>query len=474
MQIPEPIQDAYAATVDVVAAYASFVAAGAGAAGALIAIYAIRRFTKHHEHDDVAANLGVLLFGVVTTEGMWEVVHNKLGVNIGLTIAMFAAFDVVIYSQGRLAIRKLKANPKARVATYLAIIWALSIAASLTVSTAGGNVTTQLFRFFSPLVAAALWTQKVLELRNDKAEREESNWIWTPTRILVEKGWMKPGAADDLSDVFRKRRVVALVDAGLELRAQEEAAKNRPAEPAKPSRWRKREDPLVAAKRKVQLLTKSADRTDVAAAREQLLLTLNAEKELFRLDDEPNDTERQLMDELRLVMRQATDRLRVDHARAFGAAQIPPNPAAQMWSNGLVQMPAQTAAQIRPNAQPNGRPNPAAQVRPNPAPAERPRTRPNPEPAAQTVTRDSVPADRAAVARQTVRVDRARPVSPAGGGEVPPRLREMAQELKRTYRGDIPSRDDVMKRLGWTSRDYAGKAIKLVREERAAKTQKES
>ncbi|MEU4640806.1 hypothetical protein [Micromonospora sp. NPDC023814] len=452
-------------------AYAQHVAVGAGAAGALVAIYTIRRFTKKHEHDDVAANLGVALMGVVTTEGMWDVVYNQLRVPAWLTVLMFAAFDVVIYSQGRQAIRKLKTNPKARVGTYLAIIWALSVAASLTVSTAGGNVTTQLFRFFSPMVAAALWTQKVLELRNGKAERQESNWIWTPTRILVEKGWMKPGAADDLSEVFRKRRIAALVDAGLELRAQQEAAKGRPTEQAKSSRWRKQEDPLVAAQRKVQRLTKAASREDVAAAREQLLLTLNVERELFRADDELDERGRQALDDVRLIMRQATTKLRAEHAQAFGSAQRGGPDSAQVWSNGLVRMPAQLAAQIRPN----DRPNPVAQVRPSLGAAERPNARPNSDAAAQPVTRVSVPAERAATTRATtVRVDRAKPVSPAGGGEIPPRIRDMVRDLKRTYRGDIPSRTEVMKRLGWTSKGDASTAIKLVRDERAAKTTKES
>ncbi|MFC4107755.1 hypothetical protein [Micromonospora zhanjiangensis] len=313
------------AIADHAQAYAPHIAAGAGAVGMILAAYAIRRFTRDREHDDLAANLGVILFGVVTTEGMWEVVRHKLGVNVGLTIAMFAAFDVVIYSQGRAAIRKLTANPKARVGTYLAIIWALSIAAALTVSTAGGNVTTQLFRLFSPLVAAALWTQKVTELRNGKAERVESNWIWTPTRILVEKGWMKPGAAEDLTEVFRKRRIAALVDAGLELDAQLKAADQR-TDRAKASRWR-RQDPLVAARRRVQRLTKAADPDDVAAARRQLRMTLNIEQELFRDDSAPSDDERELLDEVRRIMTQATTRVRDDHARG-----------GEVWSNPMIQI----------------------------------------------------------------------------------------------------------------------------------------
>ncbi|WP_435233391.1 hypothetical protein [Micromonospora aurantiaca (nom. illeg.)] len=433
-------------------AYAPHIAAGAGAVGMLLAAYAIRRFTKTRQHDDLAANLGVVLFGVVTTEGMWEVVHDKLGVNIGLTIAMFAAFDVVIYSQGRLAIRKLTANPKARVGTYLTIIWALSIAAALTVSTAGGNVTTQMFRFFSPMVAAALWTQKVLELRAGSVERAESNWIWTPDRLLVRWGLKKPGAVDDLSEVFAKRRIAALVDAGLELHAQQKATEAG-AEPSKA---------LVAARRRVQRLTKSASPEDMEAARKQLRLTLNAETELFRDDAQPSSSERELMDELRLVMRQATTNLRADHARAFGVDQrVEP-----MWSNGLVQMRSSVADQIR-----TSRVDQAVDrsvVQPRTVRVDQVRT--SPAAVDQPPTSGSVPAERTSPApKATVRVDRAKPVSPAAGGEIPPRVRDMVRELKKAYRGDIPGRRTVMDRMGWTSAGDAQTAINLVRAERSKK-----
>ncbi|MCZ7440795.1 hypothetical protein O7598_31125 [Micromonospora sp. WMMC241] len=444
-------------------AYAPHIAAGAGAVGMLLAAYAIRRFTKTREHDDLAANLGVVLFGVVTTEGMWEVVHHKLGVNIGLTIAMFAAFDVVIYSQGRMAIRKLTANPKARVGTYLAIIWALSIAAALTVSTAGGNLTTQLFRFFSPMVAAALWTQKVLELRSGTTERADSNWIWTPDRLLVRWGLKKPGAVDDLSQVFATRRIAALVDAGLELHAQQQAgaARTESAEPGKRS-WRRREDPLVVARRRVQRLTKAATPEDMAAARKQLRLILNAETELFRDDSQPSERERALMDELRLVMRQATTNLRADGIRAFKADQS----GEPMWSNGMVQMRSSVADQIRTSRVDQPLDRPVVQSRTS----EVDQSRTIPAPVDQPVISGSVPAERTSPeARTTVRVDRAKPVSPAAGGEIAPRIRDMVRELKKAYRGDIPGRRTVMDRMGWTSAGDAQTAINLVRAERSKK-----
>lgn len=334
--------------VQALQAYGDHIAIGAGAAGALLAAYAIRRFLRTREHDEVAANLGVLLFLVVTTEGMWEVVHGRMGVAIPLTVAMFAAYDVVIYSQGATAVRALARDANARIGSYLLIIWALSAAASITVSFASGNAATWFFRFFSPLVAASLWTQKLLARRARNRVKQESSWIWTPTRLMIRWGWLKPGAADDLTEVFAARRIAALVDAGLALHAEQQAARLRQDEPADPSRWRirRQRDPLAAARRRVQRLTKTASAEDVAAARTQLRRVLTVETELFRDESLPTQRERELMDELRLVMRQATTNLRAEGARAFAPAHRDP-----VVELGGIRMPAHIAARISAPAQ---------------------------------------------------------------------------------------------------------------------------
>ncbi|MCZ7376564.1 hypothetical protein [Micromonospora sp. WMMC250] len=445
--------------LDVAQQNAQHVAVGAGIIGALIGARTIRRFTKDREHDEVATNLGVLLFLVVTTEGMWEVVRNKLGVPVPLAVAMFAAYDVVIYAQRASALKALAKDKNARIGLYLAIIWGMSIAASITVSFASGNAAVWFLRFFSPLVGAALATQKILAKRGDGAKRQESNWIWTPDRLLVKWGWKKPGAVDDLSEVFAQRRIAALVDAGLSLYAEQEAAKLHAGEPAKASRWRRREDPLVAARRRVQQLTKAATPEDVAAARKQLRLTLNIEQELFRPDEDLDERGRQTLDDVRLIMRDATERVRM--------VQPPAALVDQIRSNGLVQMRPEVADQIWTRAVDqhwsSGRTNGTDLSRTKPGAVDQPRTS------------GSVPAARATTERRsTARVDRARPVSPAAGGEVPPKVREMAKALAKKFRGEIPARAEVMRVMGWTSADYTGKAINLVRAERTTTTTKES
>lgn len=337
---------AWAAVGGFIDDYGDQVVIGAGSVGMLFALVAIRKFVKNNEHDEVAANLGVFLFLVVTTEGMWEVVRHKLNVDPWLAVSMFAAFDVVIYAQGKSAIRKLTADSGARIGSHLAIIWALSVAASVTVSFASGNAATWSFRFFAPLVGAALWTQKVLELRKQGAERQESNWIWTPTRLMVRWGWMKPGAADDLTEVLRKRTVEQIVDAAVVVWLA------RPVDGVAP-------DPKVVEKagkaaQRLQALAKTADPQTVAAARAQLRIAVGIQDELFaglgQAVDKVDDDTRDVLDEVKLITRAATTRLRSEHRGLLHAG----HDGDHLWANPVVRMPGHIAGQIAANSMANG------------------------------------------------------------------------------------------------------------------------
>ncbi|MFY1673664.1 hypothetical protein ACN27G_27520 [Plantactinospora sp. WMMB334] len=433
----------WTAVVDFLRVYDQYVAVGAGLLGAVIAVRTIRKFVKGREHDEVAANLGVLLFLVVTTEGMWEVVHERLGVNIPLTVAMFAAYDVVIYSQGAAAVKALKADPKARIAGFLLIIWLMSAAGSVTVSFASGNAATWFFRFFSPLVAAALWTQKILARRerDTGGERQESNWIWTPTRLMVRWGWMKPGAADDLTDTMRQRHVAKLVDAALAVHA------TRPVEGVK-------QDPKTAEQaakyaRRLQTLAKAADETTVAAARKQLRIALGIQRELLADVDRPadpiDDRTRAALDEIRLGTRETTRRLRA------GLPQADP-----FWSNNVVRIPTGLMDQVQTSPVDHRVDQPAAQ-----------------EPDQKV--------DQSADHFGSPKVDQSNPVDQQVNGrsksratapvdDVPPRVLAMVKALRKRYRGEIPGRRTVMPVMGWTNSQDAQAAINLVRAERAERT----
>lgn len=456
MQIPDPIQQAATAAIDWVTSYGQPLLFGAGSVGAALALWVLYRFATRGE---IHAKLGVLAVGLATLfamEGMYEVARGPLDLNVAGALVFCGTFEVVMLHQGSLAAHKLAANASADVSRHMRFVWGVSVVSGVIASTASDSLTEVVLRLATPPLAAAIW---YMSLYADKPtpERQPSSWIWTPRRIGIHLGLIQAGE-QDLVAVDRDRRIHRLTVTSHRLHHGS----------ARLAGWRRA---------RLRRLAIHADEDMVREAQRRIARVHRIET-LTSPDAPPagevTDRDRELLDELRLVMRQATTTLRREHLAAFGAA----HPAAHIEPTREVagiRMPAHIAAQI-PDQVPAGwaaqhRPTPAAQILPNPLPKPLPTS----GDAAQPATRASVPAGQPAPAHQTtVRVDRARPVSPAAGGEIPPRIRDMVRDLKRTYRGEIPGRAEVMKRLGWTSNGDAGTAIRLARDERAARTQKES
>lgn len=460
------------AATDWLTSYGQPLLFGAGATGAALAMLVLWRFLTRGE---VHAKLGVVAVGLATLfamEGMYEVAHGPLGLNAAGSLIFCATFEVVMLHQGSLAAHKLAANASADVSRHMRFVWGVSVVSGVIASTASDGVTEVVLRLATPPLAAAIW---YMSLYADKPtpQRQPSSWIWTPRRIGIHLGLIQPGE-QDLVAVDRDRRIHRLTVTSHRLHHG--------------AGW------LAGWRRsKLRRLAIHADEDMVREAQRRIARVHRIEK-LTSPDAAPvgevSDRERELLDEVRLIMRQATTTLRREHQVAFGpaqpAAQIEPvreiagiRMPAHIADQIPAQVPAGWAARHRPTALPNRAvrelPNPPAPVLPNCTPPNLPNALPNSGTPAQSVSRASVPAERPAPVRQTtVRVDRMKPVSPAAGGEIPPRIRDMVRDLKRTYRGEIPGRADVMKRLGWTSNGDASTAIRLVREERAAKTTKEN
>ncbi|MBM0275307.1 hypothetical protein [Micromonospora tarensis] len=390
-----------------------------------------------------------------SAEGMWEVATKALHLGPEMAILLFAFAEILMLSEAGQARKKI--SEERSPTRHIRAVWVIAIVAGLAAASHADNLSGQVIRAFMPMAVAWQWSSRILDDLPETV-REESRWIWTPRRIGIHLGLLKPGAVDDLAEVFRQRRITALVNAGVKLYAEQQAAKLHAGTKPDGRSWWPRRDRLAVATAKLQRLAKTADKADIAAARAQLRLTFSIEQQLFRRDD-LDERGRQTLDDVRLIMRDATERVR--------AVQPPASLVDQIRSNDLVQMRPEIADQIWTRAVDqhwsSGRTNGADQSRTNPSAVDQP-------PASK-----SVPATRATAERRTTaRVDRDKPVSPAPGADVPPKVREMAKALAKKYRGEIPARAEVMRVMGWTSADYAGKAINLVRAERAANTTKES
>lgn len=358
--------------------------------------------------------------------------------------------------------------------------WLFSVLGGVLAVIAGATWGAMVGRAVMVVFGTCLWY--LVLLRKTRRSGQRTRFRWTPRRLFVALGALEP-ESDDVADEHEEWQIRRMA------RAMRWANGSWPwswlGNRALTSRAEQTQETVIEAARRryaVAHVVVSSVQPD-----SEVMKRIIADVERGPMAPVSNELRADL-DEIRMSTRLVTTSLRadLDQMRTFGKVRIPAHIAAQIpaqmpadWmarhrtipGRQVAQIPAQPAAQLRPNSPAQL----AAPNRPSLEATNRPNLRPNSEMPAQPVTRGSVAAEQAATVRTTtVRVDRAKPVSPAAGGEVPPRIREMAAQLKRAYRGEIPTRDEVMKKLGWTSRDYAGKAIKLVRDERAAKTTKES
>jgi len=183
---------------------------GAGAAGAILMAALAWRYLRHGE---THAKLGVLAVTLATAfamEGMFEVANGPLGLNVAGSLMFCATFEIVMLHQGTLAAHKLKQDPDCDIRRHMTFVWIVAGASGVIASTASDSVTEVALRLATPPLAAGIWYMSLYADRAP-AERQESQWIWTPQRIGVHLGLLKPGSADNLNDVFRVRRVARMV-----------------------------------------------------------------------------------------------------------------------------------------------------------------------------------------------------------------------------------------------------------------------
>lgn len=437
-----------------------------------LGIWARRRATSSAIYDGAAVVVAIAL----SAEGMWEAATEELDLGPGAALLLFAFAELAMLRAARRA--KAKVEKGDRPGQYGLLVWIIAAGAGLAAASASANKTEVLIRVGAPLLVAAQWWVDLMEIMRETLDaededeakrrraRQRSSFRWTPRRIGIHLGLIEPGE-QDLVTVDRDRRINQLTVTAHRLHHGSPRL----------ARWRRARLRRLALRADDQMVVETQQR--VARVHRVEELTSPDARPAVPVDDATRDQ----LDEIRLITRQATDRLRTDHRRAFGTDQ-----SADHRTIGGIRMPAHIADQI-PDHPPAGwvdryRTRSADQVRTavldHPVDQSADHTvdqvdTPGPDQIADQVDQaptGAIPASaRPALGqRTTVRVDRARPVSPATGDAVPPKVREMAKALAKRYRGDIPARSVVMQAMGWSSVDYTGKAIKLVREERAART----
>lgn len=417
---------------------------GAGAVGTLIGLWTIWRWWTRGETHTRMGVLAVVLATGIAGEGMWEVARYELALPPYLAGALFAFLEVVMLSQGAMARYKLRAGQEPAARRHMGFVWAAASASGLIAASAGESLTEVLLRLIAPPVAAGIvWMELTADQAADRP-RQQTSWIWTPRRIGIRLGWIAPGE-EDLVQVDRNHRIDAITVTAHRLHHGSPRLR----------RWRRA---------KLRRLALQADDAMVAEARRRVARVHQIEM-LTAPDAAPvdpvDDRTRAALDEIRLQTRETARRLR---------AQMPRPDA---WSNNVVRIPTRLVDQgwAAPTDQDlvrwlDQRRDQQSDQTVDHAPVQT---------ADQTVdqaadqtegTESDQTTDQPARVDQQVNGRSKRRSTPPTDSTIPPRIQQMARELRRRYRGEIPPRAEVMRVLGWTSADYASKAINLVRAER--------
>jgi hypothetical protein len=470
---------------------------GAGATGALLALALVWRFLRTGEVHEKLGWVAVTLATLFAMEGMYEVARGPLGLNVAGSLMFCATFEVVMLHQGSLAAHKLAAaleGPAPDISRHMRFVWLVAVASGVIASTASSSITEVVLRLTTPPLAAGIWYMS-LYADVEPAERQPSRWIWTPQRIGVRLGLLKPGTGDDLTEVFRQRTVRRIVDAAVIVWQAERTQQGSEPQQLDDATARR----VDRAARRLDQLAKGVDEETMAAAQRQLRLALGIRQQLFAGIGPDGGPVRDLSEDERLTL----ERFRLDtHSLAGGLRDQAAEVAAVEQHRVVhgVRMPAHIADQIpdqipaawvdRFRTKPVDHPGGPDRTTDVDQAADRvadqttePWTTPvdqlvghgsGPDWVAlvdQPVTSGSVPAARTTRARRTtVRVDQVKPISPAAGGAVPPRVEAMVQALREAYPDDIPARRTVMPAMGWTNAQDAQTAINLVRAERTKTT----
>ncbi|WP_148710099.1 hypothetical protein [Micromonospora sp. M71_S20] len=359
--------------------------------------------------------------------------------------------------------------------------WLFSVLGGILAVIAGATFGAMIGRAVIVVFGACLWYLALL--RVTRRSGAPSRFRWTPRALLIAIGAIAP-ADQDVRDEHQEWQIRRMARA------------MRWANGRWPWSWLGQRALTGRAEQAQEVVIEAARRRYAVA--HVVVSSVQPDSEVMRriIEDvkrgpmAPVSNElRTELDEIRMDARQVTTKLRaqVDQMRTIGGIRMPAHIAAHIpdqipadWVDRFRTSPADQAPegdldQPRTTVDQQVGPDQTSEVDQTPDQAgPRDEVHARTSPADQAPASGSVPAARTTTARRTtVRVDQVRPVSPAAGGPVPPRVEAMVQALREAYPGDIPGRRTVMDRMSWTSAGDAQTAINLVRAERT-KTPKES
>ncbi len=199
-----------AALLDLVKTHRTTVLVGAGLilAALTAAGWWARKYGRNGKVYDHAA---VAVAIALSAEGMWEVATERMGFGPGKALLLFAFAELAMLRAARRARGKVDAGKRPGI--YGTMVWSIAIAAGLIAGLNAPSASEFLVRALAPSLVAAQWFADLVDELREKegVEHQASAWIWTPRRVGIQLGLLKPGAGDDLKEVLRQRNIDRMV-----------------------------------------------------------------------------------------------------------------------------------------------------------------------------------------------------------------------------------------------------------------------
>lgn len=144
----------------------------------------------------------------LSAEGMWEVATESLAFAPWKALLLFAFAELAMLNEAHQA--KSRIQQSREPGLHGMAVWVIAVGAGLIAASNAANTAEYLLRLGAPTLLAWQWWSDLIADRPDR-ERQPSRWIWTPQRIGIRLGLLKPGSADDLTEVFRQRTIDRMV-----------------------------------------------------------------------------------------------------------------------------------------------------------------------------------------------------------------------------------------------------------------------
>lgn len=203
--------------------WGSWLVLAAVVATGLLVVHAIVKMVRSRQQARLVSTLTAVIVLAWTSEGLWEVARDTLGLPVAFAVMTFFVFEAMMITAGLQAEEhRRRYGTPGRAGRY---VWVLAAGTATVVGLNSATLVEGALRLLLPLLAAGLWwvgitapresdTTEILARRAEEEQRQAATWAITPRTLLVRIGWMRPRAqtTTEAEQEYKVRRMVVHAD----------------------------------------------------------------------------------------------------------------------------------------------------------------------------------------------------------------------------------------------------------------------